>query len=633
MKSYNLLFKISCFAFLLSFVSCKKYGYNFEDGTNKPNDNPPTEIKIDTAMSRIDRSLYSRARIFPGMAEAQEVRLKDAKLTMNFNFTLVSATDLRMSIVPLPQFSTGFWAPAGELIKIVVPEGALGLNVQVGAHTDDLSSKSPLKRDPLITTKKQLFPGVNYVRNLYGGTVYINASVAIAQPVELSFTGVIKAPDFVLGETTDAQFMGMVKASSVPWLELRGKHVIFTLPRESFLRFPLLNPTALMTEWDVVMEKDYNEWMGLSDNSPKMKHRSPQMPWRVVLDIQPSLGYAHSNYPVVAQLDDNWFTEFTTLAELKNGGNWGYYHEIGHNCQQNAMWSWGGLGETTNNLFVFKGARRNGTVAKHDALKTQFPLALAWAAVSSTPDAAKNFNTNADPFFKILPFVQVFEKLGYGAMTRLYTEARDAERYSVNDQDRQDFVYEQFSAFAQKDLQTFFDAYNIKISIQSRTKMATLYPELTTQIWTYNPLTQTGGTAAIVPTYTASSTQSNEGSIAAMFDGNNTTYWHSQYSPAPAAAQLKPYTVTIDTKKQTAAKGMYFFPRNSTAQRPKTTDVFVSQDNITYTLVGTTVIANAFERHNFNFPEAQKARFYRFVIKDMWSTGANVAMSEVGFIN
>ncbi|WGQ07638.1 M60 family metallopeptidase [Pedobacter gandavensis] len=634
MKSFNFLFKISCFILIMGLASCKKYGYSFEDGTDKPNDNPLTNIQVDTAMSRVDRSLYPRARVFPGLMEPQEIRLKNQKLVMNFNYTDVQARVLRMNITPEPQFSTGFWAPAGELIQIVLPAGIEGLSVQVGVHTDNLSAISPLRRDPLITTRKQLFPGVNYIRNLYGGTVYINASVAITAPVEVTFTGVVKAPDFVLGETNDADFAKAVVDSSVPWLELRSKNVIFSLPRDLFLRYPLLNPTALMREWDVIIDKDYYEWMGLSATTADMTQRSPDLPWRVILDIQPSVGYAHSNYPVVAQLDDNWFTEFTTLAELKNGGNWGFFHEIGHNCQQPGMWSWGALGETSNNLFVFKGANRNGTIARHPALLEQFPKSLAWAAVSSTPNLAKNFNDNSDAFFKILPFVQIFEKLGYNAMTYLYKAARSADRLSMNDQDRQDFVYEKFSEYAKLDLQTFFDSYNIRLSSLSRKKISSLYPALTTQIWTYNPITKTGGTAAIVPTYTASSSQSNEGSVAAMFDGNTATYWHSQYSPTPDASTKKPFTINMDMKKLVSAKGMSFTPRiNSSSQRPKTTEVYTSPDNVNFTLVGTVVIADAATPTTMNFTDPQKARFYRVVIKDMWSTGDYASLSEIAFIN
>ena len=633
MKSFNFLFKISCFILVLGLASCKKYGYSFEDGTDKPNDNPLTDIKIDTAMSRVDRSLYPRARVFPGLMEPQEIRLKDEKLVMNLNYVDVSSRMLAMNVTPDPQFSTGFWAPAGELIKIVLPAGVEGLSVQIGIHTDNLSAISPLRRDPLITTRKQLFPGVNFIRNLYGGTVYITSSVAIANPVEVVFTGVVKAPDFVLGVTTDAQFAKAVLDSSVPWLELRSKNVIFSLPRELFIRYPLLNPTALMTEWDVIIDKDYYEWMGLSKTSADMKHRSPDLPWRVIQDIQPSLGYAHSGYPVVAQLDDNWFTEFTRLSELKNGGNWGFFHEIGHNCQQPNLWSTQSFGETSNNLFVFKGARRNGTVARHPALLEQFPLALAWAAVSSTPTLTKDFNNNADAFFKILPFVQVFEKLGYGAMTYLYTAARNANRYAMNDQDRLDFIYEKFSEYAKLDLQTFFDSYNIRISSLSRKRIANLYPALTTQIWTYNPLTGTGGTAAIVPTYTASSSQSTEGSIAAMFDGNTATYWHSQYTGTLDPSVLKPFTINMDMKRQVSAKGMSFNPRLSGGQRPKTTEVYTSLDNVTFSLVGTVVIADAATPTTLTFTDPQKARFYRVVIKDMWGTATYASLSEIQFIN
>src|SRR5699024_5571215 len=139
-------------------------------------------------------------------------------------------------------------------------------------------------RDPLIINKVALFPGKNYIRNLYGGPLFIVASRAIGRTVTLSISGAVKSPDFVLGETTDAEWKQMISKTTVPWFELRGKHVIFDLPVTKLHSYPLNNPTELMKAWDSVIVQDYNKWYGLSDHPSDPRDLAPQLSWRVVQD-------------------------------------------------------------------------------------------------------------------------------------------------------------------------------------------------------------------------------------------------------------------------------------------------------------------------------------------------------------
>lgn len=643
MKNANFLSKLLILIILLGFISCKKYGYKFDDGYNEPGSVPPGGLPTDTAMLQVDRSMYARARIFPGMVEPTEPRVKDAKVTLDLNFSASNKDLLRISVAPEPQFSIGYYAPAGELIKIIVPTGVQGLSVQVGGHTDDLTGKEPLQRDARITTIKQLFPGVNYVRNLYGGTIYIRADVAIATPVELLITGAVVSPDFVLGTTNDAAWVAQVKASTVPWLELRSKRVVFLIPRDFLIRNfnsakPLINPTALMTEWNAKFEIDYNGWMGLSDNSADLRDRSPQGAWREVLDIQPSVGYGHSGFPFVATMDNEWFNSVVSIDQLLNGANWGTYHEFGHNCQQTTVWSWSTLGETTNNLFSFKVANRNGANFSIQHGDEWVAPALAYAAtISST----KNFDVDVainDPFKRIVPFLQIFEKYGYGAMTYLYTSARHAPRLSINDQDKRDFVYERFSEYANLDLRPFFEAWGIVLSQQSTTKIGLKYPLMTRQTWTYNPMTKTGGTQTYVPLKITASSEElvgepGNGKATYMIDGNNSTYWHSQWQGSNVGKM--PYTLVLDVGTPTLTKGMYFVTRASSGQIPKDIEVFKSDTNngTDWISIGTNQVKNAAgSRHDFIFSSTHTARYFKIVIKNNWSNTAFASLAELNII-
>ncbi len=645
----NQLTKIFGLSLLLAFTACKKYGYEVPDGYPDNSQNV-ADGTIDTNMKVIDKSMYAKARVFPGLVDQSEPRVKDAQFTLDLNFTDQTAQNLRISVAPSPQYSTGYYAAPGELIKLVVPAGIEGLTVQIGAHTDNLGGKFPLLRDPVIYNRKQLVSGVNYIRNLYGGHIYILATFAYPNPITFAISGAVVSPDFILGQTTDADWVAKVKASQVPWLELRAKSVIFTIPRDKVLATfnsnePFTNPTAVFTKWNDVFALDYNAWMGLSDNAVDIRDRSPQSQWRGVLDIQLSLGYGHNGFPFVGLNDSYWFTSFTSLNSLStSSGQWGTYHEFGHNCQQGSVWSWSTLGETTNNLFNFKVANRIGANYNilHPAVSSGFPKALTFASGTGTKnfdqDAAMNAVDEA-PFMKMLPFVQVFEKYNYAAMTYLYTQARHADRLNSNDITKHNFVYEKLSDYTQTDLAPFFDAWGISISDAVVMKVTAKYPMLSNQLWTYNPLNKTGGTAAIsyAPGVTVSSSQSNEGSPAAMLDNNTATYWHSQYSPAPTAAQSYPYTIVYSENKRMTVKGMYFVPRNSTAQRVKNIEILVSSDNVNFTSVATTQIPNAFSRYDFTFPNGPVfGKYFKVLLKDGWNTPVAsfpyAAMAELGVI-
>ncbi|WP_443938704.1 M60 family metallopeptidase [Pedobacter sp. MW01-1-1] len=628
---------------LLGVTACKKYGYDIPDGYPDDSQNV-AEGTIDTNLKTIDKSMYAKARVFPGLVDQSEQRVQNAKFTLDLNYTNQTKENLRISTAPEPQFSTGYYAAPGELVKIEVPAGIEGLIVQIGGHTDNLAGKSPLLRDPVIYMRQQLYAGVNYVRNLYGGTIYILAGRAYPTPIEFTISNACVSPDFILGQSNDADWVSKVKASKVPWLELRAKRVIFLIPRDKVIATftssePLTNPTAVMTKWNDVFDLDYNSWMGLSDNTTDPLDKSPQGAWRGVLDIQLSVGYGHSGFPFVGYNDSYWFASFTSLNSINSSANqWGTYHEFGHNCQQGKIWSWSTLGETTNNLFSFKVANRIGANYNnlHPAVSSGFPQAITYATGTGT----KNFDTDAamnDPFKRMTPFVQLFEKFGYDAMTYLYSEARHAPRLNNSDITMHNFVYEKLSDYTRTDLSPFFNAWGILISDEVVSKVNAKYPLLNRNVWAYNPLSKTGGTNAFAYTTTlvsVSSTQSGDGTNAALVDGivSSASYWHSKYS-SPTAAETFPISIVLGTGSVSPVriKGVTIAQRqNNTAGYVKDIEIFASTDNVTYTSVGTTTVPQSTAVYNFNFPGGTvSAKYIKVVLKN----GANAVYANLSECN
>lgn len=655
MKVYiNLLLAVLFFG---SIASCGRYGFDFENGY-QVGDSTGNDLP-DGPANNADQSLYHRARVFPGLAGATVRRIADTTITLDMNFDFYNAQDYAVSTVPLPIFSTGLYAPAGETIRIDVPQGLLGLAVQVGVHQGDLSALQTRRRDPLIYTRVELFPGVNYVKNLYGGYIWIRANNRQESPVNLTFTGVVRTSDFVLGTTNVTEWLQDVVANDVPWLELRGKRTAFTVPRSYAVRFinqgHLRDIDAALEEWDTVYERDFYDWMGLSPNASDPRDRYPMLPERGVMDIHPRYGYAHAGMPWVMQLDDYWFDEITNLETIRAGRSWGSYHETGHNYQQGSVWSWSDLGETTNNLFIFNGARNRGTgnVAEfHENLQREFPKALAYA----TSEGSKNFSNLSEwtddgsvPFFRLTPFLQIFAKAegvngesGWDFFPFIYTNSRHLGHTNNLEQAKRDFFYRQLCEFTGLDYVRFFNAWGIPVSTIAQADVKARFPALDRAIWTYDPITGEGGDEEISTkfdlnnalfTYTSNmAIATNDGQgFAALNSGVYTDYLHTCWSNCTPTTTL-PTTITMDLQSVQEFKGLYYGNRNHSMTN-KRMIIHYSVDNVNWTLIGDydDLPDNRAVRNEIEFSDIFQARYVRVTFPEVNRAGnVYVSLSELG---
>ncbi|MDO5650403.1 MAG: M60 family metallopeptidase, partial [Gallicola sp.] len=370
------------------------------------------------------------------------------------------------------------YAAPGEVVIIDLPPHAKGFTAQIGAWTDDLSGKASPKRFPVVYSRQTLVAGQrNYVRNLFGGNIYIRTQFPVKEPVTMVFSNVCKSPDFFIGKTDEAAWKQEIMNTSVPWFEFVTKSVIFTLPTERMKNLLTRNPGFNMTEnakgWEDIVALDYNQWMGLSDTASDPRDLQIDLPSRYVLDIEISAGWGHNGYPVMAYDDPEWFN--SAMDGNRPVSMWGALHELGHNVQQGSTWSWSGLGETTRNLFSFKRAERMGIPYKNLHSNDWVQEALDFAKNGT----AQFDNANLSPFHKLVPFLQIYHKAvrydgqddGWGFMGYLYRRARHAERLSMTDLDKRDFLYEALCEYTGKDYGIFFEAWKIPISSYSRDKM------------------------------------------------------------------------------------------------------------------------------------------------------------------
>ncbi|MGJ7033559.1 M60 family metallopeptidase [Niabella hirudinis] len=667
-NKYDALIMLSCFFLCLAGCS-KNYGLKFDNGYTTTSFPDTINVTIDTSV-KIDKSKYIQASVFPGLISPDEPRLQNYVVPIDLNYVNVPASDLRISVAPGNWLSTGMWAPAGELVTVEVPEGIYGLEAQIGSHTDNLSGKPDLKRDPLIYNRRQLFPGKNYLRNLYGGLIYIIPSRPTGAIVPITFSGVAKSASFFLGKTTDAEWQELVRKTTVPFFELVGKRIVFTLETAKLEQVPISSPGELMTLWDNTIKQVYWDWYGLTEGNPDVKNRAPFNQWRIVHDVQPSVGAQHSGFPVVAMTTMNYFRQ-AVVPDLVKTQNWGTFHELGHNMQMHSTWTFAGNGEVSNNLFNFKNAQINNVRHGNELRSWNAALPFVqkdtfskrWDGTASWPGSSvKPENPTEDA--KMSFYTQIFEKYGYAFMTYLATAARNARFTSIDDQSKIDFYYERLCEFTKTDMYRFMREWGLTISATSRKVIADKgYPPLKTNLWMYNPYTRTGGDASLLPKndfgagkpgpglgWTVESITNvrspyNTYTPANLLDGSVSTIWSSCFQGCyigpntggntPASAY--PFSAVVKTgAAPVTADGFYLVQRQNTPSTHLTAiTIDISMDNTTWENIGTFTLktgtsAEALAKQYIEMPDAKTFRYFRYTWSKTADANNNSAMAELG---
>lgn len=289
------------------------------------------------------------ASSFPGEVKPGATHLKDFRYPVDLN-------------LPRWQF-TGLYAAPGEKLVVTLPADAAekGLSIRIGCHTDNISPREKWSRFPSISRSVPLksatteianpFGGLVYIEvprdkgrggveiKTYGGYIWLDENVKSAKPasVDLRITGGVTAPSYKLGGTTPEQWSSQLAATAAPWGEMAGKRFIFSLPVE-ILR-TVKDPAALMQYWDKVLDEawKFGGWRG-----------ERHVPERFVPDVLISAGYLHSGYPFMGHYVHA--KQVVDLETLKTKGNWGFFHELGHNHEGQAYTFGGEFVEVVVNL-------------------------------------------------------------------------------------------------------------------------------------------------------------------------------------------------------------------------------------------------------------------------------------------
>ena len=353
--------------------------------------------------------------------------------------------------------STGLYARSGDTIQVTIPAAAVdqGLSVRIGPHKDKLWHKDKWQRAPEITRTFSLDKSTTRAGSGFGGLIYIEVPKDCPLGViDVEIDGGIPAPLYVHGETSQADWR-KTRAAPAPWAELASSKFIITLPSEAIR--DLDRPNDLMDYWDRVLDT--------CADLATIPHERPY-PERFVIDAQISAGYMHAGYPIMAPL--NLAKEVTDLATLQRKGNWGVYHEIGHNHQEKE-WTWDGLGEVTVNLFsIYVLENINPGAPLHGAIQPD-------KLVKMTAEFEKKGSLDG-PFERLMPYIQLRAAFGWEPFKEVFAEYRalpDAERPKKT-QERKDQWLIRFSKAVDRDLGPYYDYWKIGMSPEAMQQVSHL---------------------------------------------------------------------------------------------------------------------------------------------------------------
>jgi len=357
--------------------------------------------------------------------------------------------------------STGTYAVAGEPIKIGLPPSLLNkVSCRIGAHKDSLKHLDKWKRFPEITLQQKLTQKTNTLNSAFGGLVYLVFDKSVEKKLfNIPISNIIEAPLYVHGKTDLKEWNSTIKNFPAPWGEVTSNKIAITVPSQHLKK--LTKPDQLMNTWDQILDL-------CADLAQIPTDR--ERPERIVCDKQISAGYMHSGYPIMT-----WMDQEKNLIDQQNllDGNWGFYHELGHNHQKKS-WTFEGTTEVTCNLFslyVFEKLcgipsksykRTSGKIrdlrVKHYIEKPNYEL---W---------------KKNPWLALDMYVMLQQEFGWEPFKNIFKHYEDLEKpkHPKTDLKRREQWMILFSNQVQRNLGPFFKSWGFELSSEAYQAISTL---------------------------------------------------------------------------------------------------------------------------------------------------------------
>ncbi|NOZ19533.1 MAG: hypothetical protein GXP25_00430, partial [Planctomycetes bacterium] len=316
-------------------------------------------------------------------------------------------------------------------------------------------------RAPEITREFAIKSVDTKAANAFGGLVYIVVPKKCKPgTIKVTIAGAVEAPYFVLGKTTRTEWR-TIRKRPAPWAEIASNKVILTVPSEDARK--LDDPAAVLETWHRILDTcaELAMWP-----SPDRKR-----PERYVADVQLCAGYMHAGYPIMIPVSAA--PKLLDPGHLLKEGNWGLFHETGHN-HQSRDWTFDGTGEVTVNLFTLYVFDKLCGV---DPAKGRMAKPKIRKGVTNYFEHGHKFDEwKKKPFVALMMYVQMQQAFGWDAFKKVFAEYRDlpAKERPKTDAEKRDQWMVRFSRTVGKNLGPFFEAWGVPTSEQARASIQDL---------------------------------------------------------------------------------------------------------------------------------------------------------------
>ena len=264
--------------------------------------------------------VHPAASDFPGLPTAGAPTVSR---TMSINGN--TPTDFYMNHGERPvRIETGLYAAPGATVTITIPDDkktqGLQAHISPNGSQDTTFNMTNWTFFPKLWRRVDLTQPINETGHVLGGliTLLVPPGKSLGN-FNVTISGAIEAPAFVLGQTTDAQWNASIKNNPAPYGYIQNSKLTIYVPKSQLAA--MNNPEAVTAFWKQVMDTA-DEYYGYTN----FRKRSEA----ITTARYVSAGAAYASYPIEA----GWGT---TSDEMLNGarinGHWGNYHELGHNYQ------------------------------------------------------------------------------------------------------------------------------------------------------------------------------------------------------------------------------------------------------------------------------------------------------------
>ncbi|OCT96402.1 hypothetical protein XELAEV_18014079mg [Xenopus laevis] len=366
--------------------------------------------------------------------------------------------------------STGLYLAPKKTAVLKFPASAVqqGFQVQIGCHSDDLSSNDTFYRAPVVVRNIHVDRQKVFVSSFWGGLLYIIVKAnSNFGTVPVQVYGAEPAPIYIKGKTSLDSWLHSVRKLPAPWAELVTENVILTVPSDSIRS--LKDPVALLSRWDRIM-------VAITELAAKQE-KFPR-PERFVADVQISCGWMHAGYPIMCHLESA--KELTNLHHMEKKGIWGPIHELGHN-QQETKWEFPPhTTEATCNLwsvYVHETVLGIPRDQAHPELKPNTRRSRIKSYLQSGADIEQ-----WEVWTALETYLQLQEGFGWEPFKRLFREYQSISGIGDENKFKMNLWAEKFSQAVKTNLVPFFEAWGWPIDQSTRSKLSTL------SVWEKDPM-------------------------------------------------------------------------------------------------------------------------------------------------